>query len=137
MEAGDKDNLAQLVKAYDKYKQESEDLTAKATRPECKVVPDEDLRKLRSGHTHERIPTPPPLPAAKPNPAAVSLANKISFPNTPPPQPFASTIKVLPTAASVREFTGSDPDYSAREFIHSCEDVMANSCITEQIKLPL
>ncbi len=42
-----------------------------------------------------------------------------------------STIKLLPTSASVRAFSGTDVDYSAREFIRQCEDVMTNSFVTD------
>ncbi len=40
-------------------------------------------------------------------------------------------IKILPTTASVRPFSGADTDYSAREFIGQCEAVMRNASVTE------
>ncbi len=43
----------------------------------------------------------------------------------PPP------IKILPPTASIRSFSGTDNDLSAREFIVLCEDVINGSFTTE------
>ncbi len=83
--------------------------------PEEKNIADNE-RLLRSGSTHQRVSN-----------------------NHNPEQPFPSltasmttnTVKLIPTTASVRAFSGSDADYSAREFIRLCEDVMTNSYVTE------
>ena len=45
------------------------------------------------------------------------------------PPYYSAPIKVLPTHATVRLFTGTDHDYPAREFISMCEDVMVHACI--------
>ncbi len=42
-----------------------------------------------------------------------------------------NTIKLLPTSASVRAGLGIEVDYSAREFIRQCEDVISNSFVTD------
>ena len=50
------------------------------------------------------------------------------------PQSLASmshTIKVLPQACSVAEFSGENPEYPARDFITRCENAIRNSCITD------
>ncbi len=75
----------------------------------------ENLRKLRSGSTHERVNNnhTPDL-----SPPVLTPSNASSNTNT---------IRILPTTASVRLFNGSDADYPAREFIRLCEDVMTNS----------
>ena len=48
--------------------------------------------------------------------------------NPPPP---AGTIKVLPTEASVRVFTGVDDGYNGRAFLDICESVMRSSGVTQ------
>ncbi len=48
-----------------------------------------------------------------------------------PHSTMAPPIKILPTTASVRPFSGADLDYSAREFIGQCEAVMRNASVTE------
>ncbi len=40
-------------------------------------------------------------------------------------------IKVIPTHISIREYSGSDHDYSARQFLDLCESAIQNSAITE------
>ncbi len=40
-----------------------------------------------------------------------------------------SPIRFTPTPTSVRQFSGSDKDYTAREFITLCEDAINNSCL--------
>ena len=42
-------------------------------------------------------------------------------------------IKVLPTVAEVRAFSGTDSEYSAGEYIAQCEDVMTNSYVTDSV----
>ncbi len=44
---------------------------------------------------------------------------------------MATPIKILPTTASVRSYSGAETDYSAREFIEQCESVMRNASVTE------
>ncbi len=45
---------------------------------------------------------------------------------------MAAPVEILPTTTTVREFYGSQSYYSAREFLSFCEDVLKNSCVTEQ-----
>ncbi len=40
-----------------------------------------------------------------------------------------SPIRVIPTPTRIREFSGSDKDYTAGEFITLCEDAINNSCL--------
>ncbi len=42
----------------------------------------------------------------------------------------SAPIKVLPTSASIRQYSGQEPDYSAIEFLSLCEDVMKGSSVT-------
>ena len=79
-----------------------------------------------SGDNHSTIPVHSPMPSP-----AGSTSN--SRPSTPPPQSNMAqqTIKVLPTECSITEFAGTDSNYSARDFISRCEDVMRNSGITD------
>ncbi len=44
---------------------------------------------------------------------------------------MATPIKILPTTASVRSYSGAQADYSAREFIGQCEAVMRNASVTK------
>ncbi len=48
-----------------------------------------------------------------------------------PMQAAAAPIRVIPTNISVRQFSGSDADYTARQFLDLCEAATVNSCITE------
>ncbi len=64
-------------------------------------------------------PAPPPPPASN---STASINHTASM---------ANTIKLLPTSASMRAFSGSDPDSDVRKFLHLCEDVMTNSCVTD------
>jgi len=103
---------------------------------------DEGQRTLRSGSKHlrvpadavkSRIPTPPPLPS-KPPVARIMNPHTATQPSTIPPSMYTTNtgpIKLLPTSASIREFSGTEPGFSAREYINLCEDVMGNSCVTE------
>lgn len=115
--------------------------------------PAEDLLVLRSGNTYPRsgtpsplppsspnIPAPPPLPPALPKPTpALPTSRSMSTPgtNTGPlgqstavgaqtlPQ-ISGPIRVVPSDAGVREFTYEDDDYTARDFIELCENVMTH-----------
>ncbi len=53
-------------------------------------------------------------------------------PATPEVQASAP-IKVMPSDASVREFTSTEDDYSAKDFIKLCENVMHNSSVTTDV----
>ncbi|XP_050724403.1 uncharacterized protein LOC127002464 [Eriocheir sinensis] len=57
-------------------------------------------------------PPPPPPPGA---------------PHHFPPPP----IRVIPTHASIRQFSGGETDFSARQFLDLCESAIVNSSITE------
>ena len=108
-------------------------------------IPDEDdSRTLRSGARHKRLPPvkappPPPPPTAPPAPPSNTMslpppsqgASAQSGQSAPSNFPSMGAIKLLPTSAAVRPFTGTDSDYSAREFLTQCEDVMANSFVTD------
>lgn len=52
--------------------------------------------------------------------------------STPSPNSKAAPIEILPTTTTVTEFSGSQSDYTAKELISLCEDVMQNSCVIEQ-----
>ena len=96
------------------------------------------LRKLLSGATHKKVATFPPFPSTVNNPFVSMSQTNIPVTTTAnvvlpslPSQLFTSHIKVLHTNATVREFSGTGSDYSARECINFCEDVVADSIITE------
>ncbi len=83
-------------------------------------VKDDDLRSLRSGTSHLRVDPPPPpaTPALHEHSQGNSVATNPSMAST--------AIKLLPTSAAVRLFSGNQSDYSARQFILQCKDVMNN-----------
>ncbi|RUM27773.1 MAG: hypothetical protein DSY32_05095 [Aquifex sp.] len=86
---------------------------------------EENLRVLRSGNTY---PTPP----------AFTKVNPVANNNNNPTNSMSSStpIKILPTSASVRQFSGTESDYSAQEFITLCEDVIQGSnVVTDQDKI--
>ncbi|XP_050711731.1 uncharacterized protein LOC126995877 [Eriocheir sinensis] len=85
---------------------------------------DDNSRVLRSGSTHDRVPPPPP-------PSSLPHDNKGNILTNQELTMATNTIKLLPTTASVRAFAGNEPDYSARDFILQCEDVMNNSFVSE------
>ena len=102
---------------------------------------DADYLITKSGQRYRRPSTnPPPVPGVSnpPNP----LPSSMSRPPTPPlgntmqsqtpstTSPTVAPIKVMPSGASVREFTMIDTDYTAHDFIRLCENVMRNSSIT-------
>ncbi len=43
----------------------------------------------------------------------------------PPP------IRIIPSHTSIRQFSGSETDYTARQFLDLCESAIINSSITE------
>ena len=45
----------------------------------------------------------------------------------------AGPIQVIPSSASVREFTNADSDYKARDFMDLCENVMRNVGVTADV----
>ncbi len=100
---------------------------------------EENLRTLRSGIQHPRVSPTNTNPSVSQLPSSFQLI--MSNPTTsgtggssPPPAPQTHTnapIKLLQTSVSVRAFTGTEGDYSARDFIEHCENVMRNSCIVE------
>ena len=95
----------------------------------------DDLRRLRSGSRHPRVP--PPNIVSTPslvNPSSMSQNNPApgsSGVSTIPASHHTNPIKVLPTVAEVRAFSGTDSEYSAGEYIAQCEDVMTNSYVTD------
>ena len=52
--------------------------------------------------------------------------------NNNPTTPQTSTFKLLSTNASICEFSGAEPDYTAQEYIILCEDVMNNSDVKDE-----
>ncbi len=86
-------------------------------------VKDDDLRSLRSGTNHLRVNPPPP-------PASPALHEHSQGMATNPSM-AATTIKLLPTVAVARLFSGNQSDYSPRQFILQCEDVMNNSFVSD------
>ncbi len=101
-----------LTEAYKKLVNEKSD------------VKDDDLRSLRSGISHLRVP--PPSPPPPPPPSATPALHEQSQGNTMTTNPSmtTTTIKLLPTSAAVRLFSGNQSDYSTRQFIFQCEDVL-------------
>ena len=113
------------------------------------TVDEEHLLITRSGTQYPR-PIPPSLsgdnlPVSTPSTSMNNLGTNPD-PNAghnptsqgsgaaPPPAPpqVSAPIKVMPSGASVREFTHEDgDDYNARDFIQLCENVMRNSSITD------
>ncbi len=92
-------------------------------------IKDDDLRSLRSGTSHLRV-NPPPPPFA--TPATPTLHEHSQGNSMTTNLSMASTaIKLLPTLAAVRLFSGNQSDYSARQFILQCEDVMNNSFVSD------
>ena len=96
----------------------------------------DDLRHLRSGSRHPRVPPPSSIVSTPSlvNPSSMSENNPApgsSGVSTIPASHHTNPIKVLPTVAEVRAFSGTDSEYSAREYIAQCEDVMANSYVTD------
>ncbi len=104
----------------------------------------ESIRVLRSGSSHHRLeikqesinPPPPHPPPTSTNPATATLTTTaVTTTQMTQPSPSISTmatpIKILPTTASVRPYSGAESDYSAREFIGQCEAVMRNASVTE------
>ncbi len=85
-------------------------------------VQHDDLRSPRSGTSHLRVPPSPTPPPATPALHEQSQGNSMST----NPSMAATTIKLLPTSAAVRLFSGNQSDYSARQFILQCEAVMNN-----------
>ncbi|XP_050719480.1 uncharacterized protein LOC127000102 [Eriocheir sinensis] len=104
--------LETLTKAFQQLVQDSE-----------ATAEDDNSRILRSGSTHDRVPPPPPSSLPHDNEGNI-LTNQESTMAT-------NSIKLLPTTASVRVFADNEPDYSARDFILQCEDVMNNSFVSE------
>ena len=84
---------------------------------------DDNIRELRSGHRHPRVPVVTTS-------ATFPINTTVTMTSNTNPQ-AAKPIKLLPTSASIREFSGTDSDYSAREYVELCEMVMRNACITE------
>ncbi len=48
-----------------------------------------------------------------------------------PMQVAPAPIRVIPTHISIRQFSGSDADYTARQFLDLCKAAIVNSSITE------
>ncbi len=42
-------------------------------------------------------------------------------------------IKVMPSDASVREFTSTEADFTAKDFVRLCENIMHNSSVTTDV----
>ena len=87
-----------------------------------KLQVEESERLLRSGKTHPRLA---PVSSPPTEDMAQSTAGNMNVP--------FNHIKLLPTSPQVKAYSGTDPTFSAREFISQCEDVMTNSMVTEDI----
>ena len=88
-----------------------------------------DLANLetRSGNKYPTLPA-----STMSNPSSSSSAS----PATNSLTTTTAHIKVLPTSASIRQFSGQDADYSAFEFLSLCEDVMKGSnLVSEEDKM--
>ena len=158
----DKQQRDELIAAYEDFLDAQHQLvTEGATGGEERVVTPEYLYKkgdisedtylliTRSGKQYPRSITPF-SPVSNPSPSTLSLSMahvatntgpNAANPSTPqgsgtPPPPGApqvsAPIKVMPSGASVREFSHEEgDDYSARDFIQLCENVMRNCSISE------
>ena len=118
MAKGDKIKLDRLAEEFD-------NLYLVSPPPE-ETADSDNLRVLRSGSAHPRIPAPPPLPSV---PAQLSTNPNMTTSTTT--SKGGDAYKFLPIAVSIREFTGQDSDYSAFQFLSQCEDVMRTSSITD------
>ena len=146
--------LEEFIEAYeDLTKENFPELIEGAIGGEGESVSEEDLRRLRSGKTYKRSDTPSPPPSSDPQsygssppkglaaPPVPPVSDQITMPNklplgggsapTPSPTPASGLIKVMPSGASVREYTSTDADYRAIDFVELAEDVMRNSGITD------
>ena len=121
----DKLTVEKLARTEKSETKETEERSGETSESE------EDIRRLRSGNTHLRVP--PSLT----NPNASQSAS-MSNTNTPggsgsapaPTTPSGNPIKFLPVVAGVRNYSGSDSEHSARDYVEQCEDVMRNSGVT-------
>ncbi len=48
-----------------------------------------------------------------------------------PSSTIPAPIQVIPKHISIRQFSGSDADYTARQFLDLCEAAIVNSSVTE------
>ena len=87
--------------------------------------------KMSNTNDNYRVPPPPPPPPS-------TQGQGITANPTPPttqgpvaPTMLPSTVRILPTTATVRTFSGEDPSYGPHEFLALCEDVMRNSHIIQ------
>ncbi|XP_050709962.1 uncharacterized protein LOC126994714 [Eriocheir sinensis] len=129
-----KDTLAKLGDTFKQLARPSseEELEHGATTGDLNVV------NLRSGATYSSLPRD-----SAPSPSESSEYLTPTRPNTmpvdppPPPPPGAPhhfpppPIRVIPTHASIRQFSGGETDFSARQFLDLCESAIVNSSITE------
>ncbi len=101
-----------------------------------------DSHRVNASHPYGNTPVvlgaPPPIPPLDPlkmaEPTQTSLVGSHNIYNNAPSgntPAYASPIRVIPTHISIRQFSGSDLDFSARQFLDLCESVIVNSSITE------
>lgn len=123
-------DLDKLTEEFDKLRfptasdLETENVGKVEADEKSSSVDEDNIRHLRSGRQHPRVPVVTTT-VALPTNTTVTMTS-----NTNPQA--AKPIKLLPTSAAVREFTGTDSDYSAREYVELCEMVMRNAGITEE-----
>ena len=125
--------------------------------PDKQVDSEDEVNEDALVTRHNKYPrckpsSPPPSPPssrkppASPTPTSMNPTNQHA-PGLPPQHSSVSgalgatpaaiqtgaTIKVMPSEASVREFTATDDDYSARDFVTLCENTMRNSSVTSDV----
>ncbi len=106
---------------------------------------------VESAFSGYEIPLPPPMETQSPyqNAGAVGGQGQPPYQNPgavggqgQPPYQIAGAvggqglvpqapIRVIPTDVSIRQFSGGDSDYTARQFLHLCEASIVHSSITE------
>ena len=127
-----KRELDQLAGEFDKLRI-SQSASAKAEQSgDSESSENEDLRELRSGTRHRRLPketsitntmsTTPPNTANAPAGAGAGPQLSQGVPQIP--------LKVLSTTIDVPSFSGVATGQTARKFIVRCENVMTHSLIT-------
>ena len=77
-------------------------------------------------------PTPTQPPPATQGTSAMLTSTSSSTALASVPVMLPTPVRILPTTATVRTFSGEDPSYGPHEFLSLCEDVMRNSQIVQE-----
>lgn len=129
-----KNRLRDLVDEFDTvYLTKEDDSEGQDTATGTELS--DGVRTLRSGSHHHRVSVDLSHPT---NPTLTHPSMSTTPPPTPAPAASATAaaartpaINVLPAPVTVTAFSGTDPNYSARDFLEQCENVMANSFVSD------